>query len=97
MTNCPRCFQPLRRSTGGGGLSADLPDGAVVLACTNCRQFMVEGADQWLNGGASLHDALKMQAGVPVPAKETEAEKEERQREFDRIVAEDPFDPRLWD
>ena len=52
MTHCPRCHQPLDRSTA-------LIPGVTVLACRKaCRRFAVqppEGIDwEWLEGGPGL-------------------------------------------
>jgi hypothetical protein len=57
MTHCPRCHQPLHRSTL-------LIPGLVVLGCRNvCRTFAVEPPDgidwEWLEGGPGLVDRLK--------------------------------------
>ncbi len=66
MTNCPACHQPLRCSSGGGGLSANLPEGSVVYACMSCRKFTVEGSGRWVGagtpGGADLLESLRVLA-----------------------------------
>lgn len=64
MTRCPRCHQPLDRSTS-------LIPGRVVLGCRKtCRVFAVEVegvATEWLEGGPGLVERL----GRSVAAAET--------------------------
>lgn len=64
MMHCLRCSQLLRRSTGGGGMSAGLPEGSVVLACMGCRQFSVEGSGRWVGSGEGMMEALRLLAGA---------------------------------
>jgi hypothetical protein len=56
-TGCPWCRRALARSE-------TLLPGSIVLVCRECRQFRVEGVDQWVAGGYGLHDRLK--ATLPV-------------------------------
>jgi hypothetical protein len=64
MTNsCPRCHQPLKRSSNGGGISAGMPEGTVVLYCGNCRQATVDGSGRWVDVGPGFRESLSLLAG----------------------------------
>jgi hypothetical protein len=54
---CPLCRRALVRSES-------LVPGRVTLCCRDCRQFRVEGVDQFVAGGYGLGDRLK--ATLPV-------------------------------
>lgn len=62
-TNCPTCHQPLKRSFGGGGMSAGFPEGSVVLMCQVCRKFGLEGSDKWVEGKGNWRELLRGLAG----------------------------------
>jgi hypothetical protein len=86
MTNCPDCHLRLRRSDNGAGMSADLPKGAVVLACQPCRQVTILGSGKWIRMDAEWRKTLKLIAGATA-----------EQKSIEQSVAEaTPDDPR-WD
>ncbi len=55
--HCPRCQQPLIRST-------TLVEGSVVLGCRWCRQFCVEGSDKWVPSGDGFRESLRVIAAT---------------------------------
>lgn len=63
MTNCPRCHQLLKRSSNGGGISAGMPEGTVVLYCSQCKQATVDGSGQWVGIGQQYRESLRLLAG----------------------------------
>jgi hypothetical protein len=75
MIICPICLRVLRRSTGGAGLSAGMPEGTVVLACMECRRFTVEGSGRWVGsgtpGGTDLIESLRILASVAKQKRDT--------------------------
>lgn len=64
MINCPRCQQPLIRST-------NLVEGSVVLGCRWCRQFCIEGSDQWVAAGDGFRESLRIIAETFKAVRET--------------------------
>ena len=90
MTNCPTCQRTLLRVTGGGGLSKDMPEGTVVLACRNCSRFTVEGSGKWVErgtpGGTDLMESLRLLAGVA-----------KQERDTMKAVMESPIEDPRWE
>ena len=86
MIACPRCYGKLRIAKGGGGLSAGMPEGTVVLGCLHCRQFMVEGSGQWVGGGAELMESLRILAV-----------KVKQERDTMKAIMESPIEDPRWE
>lgn len=68
-------------------MSADMPDGTVVLFCQACRKFGLEGVERWIPAQGDWRETLRTLAGH---AKE--------QRDVMQAVMETPIsDPRWTD
>jgi hypothetical protein len=96
MSNCPACGRALQRVSGGAGISSGLPDGCVVLACRNCRQFAFEGTDEWVAGGAGLYESLMAIAKKSPAYQAAEKQRLEKEDLMRQLIETDPFDERLW-
>lgn len=44
-------------------MSADLPEGSVVLFCAGCRQFGLDGVDRWIPAQGDWRELLRDLAG----------------------------------
>ncbi len=86
MTHCSRCHILLKRATGGGGLSADMPDGTVVLWCSHCRLAAIEGYDQWVPPGEGFVPSLRILATKVKQARDTQ-----------KAIMESPIEDPRWE